>query len=217
MNSFKPEISTNSDNIILEKDDKELFDKVLQKFINTNKKKKEHKNNVHFKSQIDTPVVNNETKSKMLIDPYTGLPTNKHVNETKQKREEKLNEDKLAVEKLEAEKLEEEKLEAEKLAAEKLKLEKLALEKLMAEKLEAVNLIISYLEHACENGTFKKLEECYNIWSQILVLRDINQDNSNQCNALEFLLRAVKIANKRGAFELEESYKLAICFNLFIK
>lgn len=193
------ETTVNSENIVLESENPELFKSILD---GINKKHEEDG-------------TGNKIKRQIIIDPFTGKPTKEHVKKSIKQRVINAELEKERLEKERLEMLEKEKVEKERL--EKERLENLELEKLALEKIQAIEQIILHLEFACENGCFKKLEECYNIWSQILVVRSNNQSAANKGNALEFLLRAVKVANKKGAFELEQSYKLATCFNLFIK
>ena len=184
----REETTTKSENIILESANPELFKTILD--------------------QINQD--GDKVKRNIIIDPYTGRPTKEHVKRSAKQR--------LINAELEKERIEKERLDKiEKERLEKERIEREAIEKLALEKTQAIEQIILHLEFACENGVFKKLEECYNIWSQILVIRSNEQSPANKGNALEFLLRAVKVANKKGAFELEQSYKLATCFNLFIK
>jgi hypothetical protein len=180
------ETTINSDDIILESNNPELFETILNRL---NQKCEDDNNGDRIKRHI-------------ILDPLTGKPTKEHVKRSIKQR--------LINAELEKERVEKERLD-------QLEKERLyQLEKERLEKAQAIEQIILHLELACENGTFKKLEENYNIWSQILVLRNNNQSTLNKGNALEFLLKAVKVANKRGAFELEQSYKLATWFNLFI-
>jgi hypothetical protein len=198
------ETTINSDDIILESNNPELFETILNRL---NQKCEDDNNGDRIKRHI-------------ILDPLTGKPTKEHVKRSIKQRLINAELEKERVEKERLDQLEKERLyqlEKERMEKEKLEKERLDhLEKERLEKAQAIEQIILHLELACENGTFKKLEENYNIWSQILVLRNNNQSTLNKGNALEFLLKAVKVANKRGAFELEQSYKLATWFNLFI-
>lgn len=180
MNSINNNITVTSDNIVLENKNKELFDKI----------------NNHFEKS---------KKSKSIIDPYTGLPTKKHIEECKKRKE------------LEKEKLEKEKLEKEKLEQERLEKERLENEKIRKEKSQAMEIILFYVDKACDAHVFGKCEEYYNIHSQVLIINDFNQSDENKGKALEFLIKAIRIANKKGAFELEESFKIGSCINIFLE
>lgn len=91
-------------------------------------------------------------------------------------------------------------------------------EKELLLKTKAINTIIGKLKLLCDKGGIFKGEEIYNIWNRIMILSKNSPSPEEQLemnSALDFLLLAIKVATKRGAFEFEECLELGNCFKLF--
>lgn len=190
--------NVSSDEIISKKNNPEKFMEICKYIDNIepnkleNEKEKLYDSLTNFTYDKNKKIKNKKINKESLIDVKTGIPTNE-TNSIKNEEDVKntIEEEKLI-------KMENEKMENEKIAN---------------EKLEAVNYIIDKLK---ESNKFFELEESHATWAEILILRENNSSSNSKNNALQFLFKAVKILNKRGAFELNESASLLTCFNKFM-